>query len=189
MATQRQITVTHRSAQYNTGPKTNDGKRISRMNALKHGMSANIVVLPYEDEVEYHELRAQLVESYSPATNQELMLVDQIAASYWRTMRSRAYEREMLSGQVRTRKVDNGLSPAINCNSDDLATAVVLTKEPQESFENYFRYDASIERAYYRAISALERLQSRRTRQERQNRGRTTEAPLTAIASSSSPIY
>jgi hypothetical protein len=188
MATHRQIPVNTRNAQYRSGLKNDEGKRKSRMNALKHGMSANTVVLPYEDEVEYHELRAQLVESYAPANNQELMLVDQIAASYWRTMRSRAYEREMLSNQVKTRKIDNGLPPAINCAKDDLATAVVLTKEPQKSFGNYFRYDASIERSYYRAIAALERLQSRRTRQERQDSGRTKEAPLT-MASPSSPIY
>jgi hypothetical protein len=152
-------------------------------------MKSDIVVLPYEDEVEYHELRAQLIESYAPANNQELMLVDQIAASYWRTMRSRAYEREMLDSHVRTRKIDNGVRPTINSASDDLATTVVLVKEKPQKFDTYFRYDASIERAYYRAIAALEKLQSRRTRQERQDRGKSKEAPMTITASPSSPIY
>src|SRR5918992_675181 len=117
MASSRQIAANNRNAQYSTGPNTGDGKRASRMNALKHGMTA---------------------------------------------------------------------TP--NCNTDDLATAVVLVKEPPASFENYFRYEASIERGLYRAISALERLQARRTRQERQNRGRTQEAPLMA-GSASGPRY
>jgi hypothetical protein len=39
------------------------------------------------------------------------MLVDQIAAGYWRTARARAYERALLMGQINTRKIDNGLKP------------------------------------------------------------------------------
>ena len=180
MASSSQIAANSRNAQHGTGPRTDEGKRASRMNALKHGMSARIVVLPYEEEFEYQEMRGELIQSYAPANNQELMLVDQVAAGYWRTMRARAYEREMLTGQVRARKLDHGLSPVPNCNSDDLATAVVLVKQDPASFENYFRYDASIERSYYRAITALERLQARRVRQERQNRDRTKELPLIA---------
>jgi hypothetical protein len=167
VASARQIAANRRNAQKCTGPKTEEGKRASRMNALKHGMSARILVLPYEDEIEYHELRAKLIEGYQPANNQELMLVDQIAAGYWRTARARAYERDMLAGQVATRKLENGLSPAPNPGRDDFAGAVVLTKEPKASFDNYFRYDASIERALYRAINALEKLQSRRVRETR----------------------
>jgi hypothetical protein len=30
---------------------------VSRMNALRRGMAAKILVLPYEDEIEYHEIR------------------------------------------------------------------------------------------------------------------------------------
>jgi hypothetical protein len=167
VASARQIAANRRNAQKCTGPVTEEGKRTSRMNALKHGMSARTLVLPYEDEIEYHELRAKLIEGYQPANNQELMLVDQIAAGYWRTARARAYERQMLAGQVATRKLDNGLAPAPDPNHDDYAGAVVLTKEPKTSFENYFRYDASIERALYRAINALEKIQSRRIREAR----------------------
>src|SRR5918992_911856 len=104
MASARQIAANRRNAQLCTGPKTETGKRASRMNALKHGMSAEILVLPYEDEVEYHQLRASLIESYAPANTHELMLIDQIAAGYWRTMRARAYEKEMLTGHLEGRK-------------------------------------------------------------------------------------
>jgi hypothetical protein len=187
MASSRQIAANTRNAQHSTGPTSSEGKRVSRMNALKHGMSAQLVVLPYEEEYEYQQMRGELIQSYAPANNQEMMLVDQIAVGYWRTMRARAYEREILSGQVRSRKIDHGLPPHPNCNTDDLATAVVLVKEPLDSFENYFRYEASIERAYYRAITALERLQSRRTRQERQEQARTKERPM--IAGSAGPRY
>jgi hypothetical protein len=181
VASARQIAANRRNAQKCTGPKTEEGKRASRMNALRHGMSARTLVLPYEDEIEYHELRAKLIEGYQPANNQELMLVDQIAAGYWRTARARAYERDMLAGQVATRKLDNGLSPAPDPDRDDYAGAVVLTKEPKASFDNYFRYDASIERALYRAINALEKIQSRRIREERLSQRRVPEMGLVSF--------
>jgi hypothetical protein len=187
MASERQIAANRRNAQKCTGPNTEAGKRASRMNALKHGMTARTIVLPYEDEIEYHETRAALIEGYQPASNAELMLVDQIAAGYWRTSRARAYERAMLTGHINSRKAENGLKPVPDGEHDDLASAVVLAKEPKEAFDNYFRYDASIERALYRAINALEKLQSRRTRDERLAAPRVPKMGLVSIRSGENP--
>ena len=117
-----------------------DGKRTSRMHA--GGMSARMIVMPYEDDLEYHELRGGLIKSYAPANNQELMLVDQVAAGYWRTMRVRAFEREMLTAQIRTRKMENGIATVPNSTTDDLASAVVLVKEPLESFTSRYALDS-----------------------------------------------
>jgi hypothetical protein len=89
----------------------------------------------------------------------------------------------MLSGQVATRKLNNGLSPEPDGDKDDFAGAVVLTKEPKASFDNYFRYDASIERALYRAINALEKIQSRRMREERLSQKLVPEMGLVSFCS------
>jgi hypothetical protein len=167
MATARQIAANRRNAQKCTGPKSDEGKRVSRMNALQHGMAAKIIVLPYESTLEYHEMRAKLIEGYAPANNQEIMLVDQIAAGYWRTMRARAHESAMINVHVDTLKRLNNVSPHPDPAKDDTAGAIVLATEPEQTFNNYFRYDASIERQYYRAINTLEKLQARRVREER----------------------
>jgi hypothetical protein len=165
MASERQIAANRRNAQLCTGPKTERGKRASRLNACKHGMCAQIIVLPYEDDVEYHQLRASLIESYAPANSHELFLVDQISAGYWRTMRARAYEKEMLTGSLTGAKIQNGMPVGPDPERDDLGTAVVFATESEKTFNNYFRYDASIERQLYRSLAMLEKVQARRVRE------------------------
>ena len=68
MATQKQIEANRRNAQSSTGPKTEEGKSKSKFNALKHGMTAEVAVLPHEDKHSYEDLRQAAIESYGPPT-------------------------------------------------------------------------------------------------------------------------
>ena len=49
MASQKQIEANRRNAQRSTGPASELGKAVAKFNALKHGMTADTAVLPYED--------------------------------------------------------------------------------------------------------------------------------------------
>jgi hypothetical protein len=48
-ASPARIKANRRNAQQSCGPKTDDGKARSRFNALKHGMTAETVLLPGDD--------------------------------------------------------------------------------------------------------------------------------------------
>jgi hypothetical protein len=113
MATALQIAANRRNAQRSTGPRTGEGKAAVRLNAVTHGMTAKSVLLRHEAAPDYHEIRAALIEDYAPATSQELMLVDQVAAGYWRTIRARRFETAMFDNQLRTRKRENGTNRPI----------------------------------------------------------------------------
>lgn len=177
MATALQLAANRRNAQRSTGPRTGEGKKAVRLNALKHGMTAQTVLIPHECAADYHEIRAALIADYAPATSQELMLVDQVAAGYWRTIRARRVETAMFDNQIRTRKRDNGKDETPDPAADDEGCAIVLQVEPDGNFKNYFRYDGTISRDYYRAINALERMQANRRREEdRQERRARAEA-------------
>jgi hypothetical protein len=137
------------------------------MNALKHGLSARTVVLNHEDEIGYHEVRGSLYRQYQPATPQECMLVDQLASSWWRTIRARQYETDMMNMQVDTLKRRHKNRKTVHTKeSDRQALAVALTVEPQDDFKTFFRYDAAIERSFYRALNQLERMQKERRKAE-----------------------
>lgn len=166
MASERQLAANRLNAQKCTGPKTEEGKQRSSMNSLKHGLTAKVIVLPHEDNIEFHEIRAALLQSYQPANPHETMLVDQIAAGYWRTIRARRFETGMLSDAARTYKHNHGQDEEPNAGHDDSVCAVWMIETPEKALKNYFRYDGSIERQYYRAMAALDRVQAARFRRQ-----------------------
>jgi hypothetical protein len=167
MATAAQVAANRANARKSTGPRTLDGKQRCSMNALKHGLSARTVVLNHEDESGYHEVRGSLHRQYQPATPQECMLVDQLASSWWRTIRARQYETDMMNMQVDTLKRRHKNRKTVHTNeSDRQALAVALTVEPHDDFKTFFRYEAAIERSFYRALNQLERMQKERRKAE-----------------------
>ena len=56
MTSQKQIAANRRNAAKSTGPKTAEGKQVTRLNALKHGLQAEHVVIPGEDPEEFEAL-------------------------------------------------------------------------------------------------------------------------------------
>ncbi len=79
-------------AQKRGGPKTAAGKARSRMNAVKHGLSAKQVVLPGEDPDEFEALRESIRKQYQPLGPATEQLVDLAATNFWRLMRARSIE-------------------------------------------------------------------------------------------------
>jgi hypothetical protein len=166
MATAKQIQANRLNAQRSTGPRTLEGKARSSMNALRHGLTAETIVLVSEEEPGYHDLRGALLTSYAPANAHEMMLVDNIAAGYWRTIRARKFEKAIFDIETANLKRKLGLKTTPDPEHDHEAAALVLCSNDEARYRNYFRYDASIARDYYRAIATLERVQARRRREE-----------------------
>jgi hypothetical protein len=53
-----QIEANRRNAQQSTGPRSEAGKRTSSLNALRHGLTSRMVVLPTEDLAAYQRFSA-----------------------------------------------------------------------------------------------------------------------------------
>jgi hypothetical protein len=58
-----------------------------RYNAMKHGILSRLAVLPHEDDGEFADLLAALVEEHQPAGATEMHLVEELAAIIWRKRR------------------------------------------------------------------------------------------------------
>ena len=88
----QKLEANRRNAQKSTGPVSEEGKKISSMNALKHGLLARDMVVtrgPYkEDEMELLELLESEWERWNPVGRAEELEVEKIAHCYWRTMRA-----------------------------------------------------------------------------------------------------
>jgi hypothetical protein len=100
MTSFRQIEANRRNALRSTGPNTEDGKRRSRRNALRHGLSAETVVEIVEDIDDYKGFEAAVIADYDAHTAVERELVLRLASLLWRLRRATAIETELLTIQA-----------------------------------------------------------------------------------------
>ena len=68
MTSWRQFQANRLNALKSTGPRTEEGKRISRRNALRHGLTAETVIDGLEDSEDYRGFEAAIISDYDAET-------------------------------------------------------------------------------------------------------------------------
>ena len=103
---EKQMLANQQNALRSTGPKTNQGKALASRNSLKHGLLAEEVVITAgegaEDKHQFSDLLTDLVTHFSPVGPLEEILVEKIAAAYWRQRRASRYEVGILRQKLDT---------------------------------------------------------------------------------------
>jgi hypothetical protein len=113
MTSFRQIEANRRNALKSTGPKTQNGKRLSRRNALRHGLTAETVIDGLEDTEDYQGFEAAIISDYDAQTAVERELVLRLASLLWRLRRIIAIETDLFAIQAEIlRDRRNELIPA-----------------------------------------------------------------------------
>jgi hypothetical protein len=70
------------------GPKTDEGKAVSKMNRLTHGLRAEQVVLPHENPAEFEAEKQAWFDDWRPMSHTRAVLVERAAAASWRLRRA-----------------------------------------------------------------------------------------------------
>jgi hypothetical protein len=176
---QEKLEANRRNAQRSTGPKTEQGKNQSRLNALKHGVLSSSVVVTKgegaEDPAEFDELLGNLRQDLAPAGALEEMLVEKIAVCWWRQKRALRCE----AGLIRRAFV-----PDSSAELDEMFSSMGHGPSPKLAsikdhhslplgvdLDRILRYETTIYRQMGCAITQLERLQ-------RARRGEHVPAPV-----------
>jgi hypothetical protein len=97
MSTPNRIQINQANAKHSTGPKTKAGKHRSSLNALRHGLTGQLVVMPTEDLVLYESHKKILVDELRPKGAMETLLVQALADVSWRLNRVAALETKILT--------------------------------------------------------------------------------------------
>ncbi len=100
MTSEKQIQANRRNAQRSTGPQTPQGKAAVRLNANKHGLRSQDVLLPGEDGEALKALDENLRAELQPVGELENLLVDGIIAAHWRLRRLRRVESGIFAWQL-----------------------------------------------------------------------------------------
>jgi hypothetical protein len=97
MSTAAQIAANLANAQNSTGPRTDAGKAASSLNSLKHGLTAQTVLLPGEDEAAYRTMCQGMFASFDAIHVCEKELVQLLSETQWRLQRCVRLEAAILS--------------------------------------------------------------------------------------------
>ena len=92
MSSIKQIQANQQNAQKSTGPRTLQGKAVSRFNALKSGIDAESQTIPGEDPAGLDNLAEEYHQRWQPALPEHRVLVDILVHDDWQLRRLRKAE-------------------------------------------------------------------------------------------------
>jgi hypothetical protein len=148
-----------RNAQQSTGPRTEIGKKTSSLNALRHGLTSRVVVLPSEDLAAYKKFSDEYLASLAPETFPERQCAQTIVDTQWRLNRVRTLEEGMLAlGHFgKESQIDPG-HPEIHA----AFTAAAVFREHSQAFVNLSMHEQRLYRMLREASKSLEDMKAKR---------------------------
>lgn len=159
MTTKRHAEANRRNAMRSTGPTTIAGRERSRMNALKHGLTAEEVTETEEEAAKFAAFRDDLIQDLAPVGALEEDLAQTVVTSSWRLRRVLRLEVSIIT------------------HHDECSLGVKKIEGPLHRFlmhrqyQSLTRYEIAQDRMRQRALHELQRLQAMR-------RGESVTAPV-----------
>ena len=95
MTSEKQLEANRRNSQLSTGPRTEAGKSITRMNALQSGLHAESHVIRSEDPEALAQLTAEYYAEFHPITARQRDLLDTVVHNQWLIRRLRLTESDL----------------------------------------------------------------------------------------------
>jgi len=148
-----------------TGPRTPEGKQRTRLNALRHGLTGQTVLLPTEDAQAYQSFCNEFVVHYQPVGPVERQLVQTIADTSWRLNRISATEHSSLS-LAAAQKLDQ-LQTTDDPRAEAIAQALAF-EEQSERLARLSLYEQRLSRQLERSFKLIKEMQADRKQQPKQ---------------------
>src|SRR6202050_1016301 len=149
----------HAASAHPASGRTPQGKARSSMNALRHGLTARVVVLPDEDMDAYQAFSKGIVDSLDAQTPVERQFAQTVADNQWRINRIRSIEDGML-GIGHFEAGGNFDCPTSEIHS--AMTAARAFRDHSKSFVNLSIYEQRLHRSMKEALRQLRELQTER---------------------------
>jgi hypothetical protein len=150
-----------------TGPRTEEGKAISSLNAVKTGLTGRTVLLPSDDAEAYHRQVTAYESEYQPVGLRETELVQSLADTQWRLQRIPGLEMAIYA-RGRQEFIDSYPEhDDVSLRTSLIDLDVHLKYEKQ--FRNLQLQESRLQRRYEKEMAELRRLQQER---------RATELPV-----------
>src|ERR1700694_4963105 len=151
--------VNKANAQKSTGPRTEAGKQRSSLNALRHGLTGQTVVLPTEDHSAYQRHSHGFLDEYQPKGATETQLVQSLLDTSWQLNRASAIETNLFTLGI------TEMEDRIRANHPQAETALAMAlayREHHRAFANISVYRQRLTRQFERTLNQLRQIQAER---------------------------
>jgi hypothetical protein len=151
------------NAQSSTGPRTQAGKQRSSLNALRHGLTGQTVVLPSDDLAAYQRHCKEFHDQYLPKNKTEIQLAQTLADLSWRLNRITAIETNLLTLGITEQ------SNTVDTENDQVCAALAMAKafrEQNQAMANLSMYEQRLSTRFQKTLKLLQEIQAVRAAQE-----------------------
>jgi hypothetical protein len=164
MLTEKQLTANRANAQHSTGPKTEEGKQRSRLNASRHNLTGQVTAMTPEDRKAHDAFSAGLIKSMAPEGELELQLAQRVATDSWRLNRASAIEDNIFAlGHFRGPN-DLDIEQA---ELHAAMTAARTFSREAKTIELLTLYEQRLNRSIHKNMATLQALQAARKAEKR----------------------
>jgi hypothetical protein len=155
MSSSAQVLANQANALLSTGPKTEEGKKKSSLNAWRHGLTGQTVVMPHEDMQSYLAFRKDLEARLQPADALESQIAGRMIDIQWRLNRCFSMEMAVYA-------LGHSESPATADQIDTVTTAARVLHDKKSTIQVLGMHEQRLTRMYKNAKADLESLQAAR---------------------------
>jgi hypothetical protein len=143
-----------------TGPRTPEGKKTSSLNALRHGLTGRVVVMPHEDLNAYQAFCKELIADLAPETPVESQYAQAFCDTQWRLNRALSIEDSMIAlGHYEAAGETDAGHPEIHA----AFTAARVFRGDSKAFVNLSLYEQRLQRTLKESLRKLQELQANRS--------------------------
>jgi hypothetical protein len=176
MISDKQIEANRANALLSTGPGE-EGKKRSRLNALRHGITGQVTTMTDEDRAAHDKLSQALMKDLAPEGAMETQLAQRVATDSWRLNRISAIEDNLFAlGQLQH---GGQACPDVPQIDAALTTAHVFTLQSKQ-LQLLTLYEQRINRAIQKNLAVLQSLQA--TRKAQHEAAMKEAAPLLKLS-------
>jgi hypothetical protein len=155
--------INRENARHSTGPQSGAGKQRSKLNALRHGLTGQTVVLPSDDLAAYQTFTRRFFDDLQPKGVLEEHLAQTLADCSWRLNRARAIETNLLALGM----AEAGAAISTGHPQADAALAMAQAYRDQtKALANLSILEQRLTRQFEKALKQLRELQAERRLRE-----------------------
>ena len=161
MPSTAQVAANQENSKLSTGPRTIEGQRASSLNAVRHGLTSQLVVFPNEDLAPYEKFKVDLIRELRPQGTIEHMLADNIVNTQWRIERAVKAEANTLAlGHFDA--VPTLIAQVENPERRSALVEALAWETREKGLRNIQRHEARLQRQLVQLLAEFRAQQKRR---------------------------